>query len=127
MANKKHSCIICSKKVRPNTIACTRCLYKEENRKKLDIRTSADYSLKSNDFVLNAFAFLHACNQLEEFIEKVKDGIPSLLMDTWSDGPCVPEKLIDESTLNDYEFFSDHNKYRKIRLFGYSLKTTTRK
>lgn len=127
MKQKRKQCITCDKKVNPGTLLCKRCLYKEEHRKMMGIKVSSDYTLQKDDYVANAFAFLDACNVLQEFIDKVDSQLSEVLMSTWSNGPCIPENIIDESTIDKYEFFYDDREHTPKKNIRYSLKTPQRK
>jgi len=78
---------------------CAKCQLKRD----LLCPTSSDYKLTKDDWVVNAMAFIHACGVLDEFIDKMHSLNPELMMNTRSDGSCVPEKVLDSTLLDEYD------------------------
>lgn len=65
--NKK-GCIECGSNTK--LFICSRCLFSSEIRFKYGIGVASDYAL-GKDYLTNCVAFLHACGQLENFLDKV--------------------------------------------------------
>lgn len=127
MNKNSTECITCSRKIKMGAVICAKCVLKESNRQKADVFVPGDYLLSKDDYVLNGLAFLHACNALKDFIEKIESDDAETLMKTWSDGPCIPEKMIEEEAVEKYEFFYDDRDYSPKKIIRYSLKTPIRK
>jgi len=68
------------------------------------VPTAADYNLKSSDYTLRAFAFIHACGQWEHFVDRVYSSCPALMFleDTKTDP--VSSDVIAEESLQLYEY-----------------------
>lgn len=123
---KKIHCVLCNRKLKCPPYVCSKCVVKEENRKAFGIRTSSDYSLEKDDFLLNALSFIHACNALEEFIDKVESEMGEIMMNVSSYSGCNPESYLEDSILQKYDFYSEANRLYKPK-FPFSLKTPNRK
>jgi hypothetical protein len=98
--DRSKQCDICGRTTNINNIVCSRC---ERTTVLKDVPTSTDYCLSKDDWFINAMAFIHACGQYEEFMDKVSSSYPELMMGTWSNGPGIIEDLIDSSLLDEYD------------------------
>jgi hypothetical protein len=98
--SKKKQCGKCTRQTDARNNYCAKC---ETLIALKDTPTSSHYNLSKDDWVVNAMAFIHACGVLEEFIDKMHSFNPELMMNTWSDGSCVAEKLLDSTLLDEYD------------------------
>jgi hypothetical protein len=97
--SKSKKCPGCDRNISLKNNYCSRCQLKLD----LSEPTASNYKLTKDDWVVNALAFLHACGELEAFLDKVYSHSSELCMSVWSNGPGKPENLIDANILDQYD------------------------
>lgn len=104
MKNKK--CLSCNKATKKSITICEQCVRQKEIRYRFGIKTASDYQLSSEDYLHNAFCFLHACGQLQEVIDKIESEVAELMMNSVTTVNNNPNQLISSYCMEQYDELS---------------------
>lgn len=95
----QHTCPTCT--TLTFEFMCPKCVVNSTKREIAGLRVPADYPLVPGDFVLNAMMFLHACNALEGFMDRLESQTPEVMMSAHH-VQIDPESLIHDFALRGY-------------------------
>jgi hypothetical protein len=109
MKKKSSECLGCGYATRKGCKVCQSCYLKQDVRDRLNIRTASDYSLSKDDWLVNCLSFIHACGQLNDFIDKVDSDVMERMMSPFGYMHVNLDKLIvDPSDLYPNRPFSSN-------------------